>query len=159
MSEFKYANVTIDGHKLIDLLQSDKGMVDYSNCEFGKNVSTTKEYVIFHLGEYEYDSSVRPIYHNGLDLSRIAACSKFHTPYGGMRLTTALEGDDYMRIFFNAYLGATIQDFIFYFFSLIDGDMYISETNYHVYVKGRIGTEEEREKFIEILSEKYKFKK
>ena len=156
MSEFKYENVIIEGQKLTDLLQSDEGMVDYSNCEFGKNVSTTKEYVIYHLGEYEYDSSVKPIYYNGLDLSRIAACSKYHTPYGGMRLFTALEGDDYMRIFFNCYVGATIEEYIFYFFSLIDGDMYISKTNYHVYVKGRIGTKEEREKVIEILKEKYK---
>ena len=159
MSEFQYADVEIEGRKLTDYLESDEGLVDYSKSEFGKNVSNTKEYVIFDLGEYEYDSTVKPIYYNGLDLSRIAACSRYHTPYGGMRLFTALEGDDHMRIFFNSYVGATIQEFIFAFFSLIDGDMYISESSYHVYVKGRIGTKEEREEVIKVMTEKYKFKK
>ncbi len=144
MAEFKYANIVVDGKKLSEWLKSDEGLVDYSQCKFRKNVSNTEDIVIFDLDEYEFDPDVgETTYHNGVDLARVAACVKYGSPYKGMSLVTALNGDDYVRIFFNSFIGATIQDFIVYFFQLLDGDIYISETNYHVFIKGRSGYSQE----------------
>lgn len=160
MAEFEYANNVVDGKKLSEWLKSDEGLVDYSKCKFRHNVSNSPDIVIFDLDEYEFDPDVgETTYHNGVDLARVAACVKYGSPYKGMSLVTALNGDDYVRIFFNNFVGATIQDFIIYFFRLLDGDIYISETNYHVFVKGRpAATEEECKATVEKLSAIYRHK-
>ena len=55
-----------------------------------------------------------------------------------MQLDYQYTGDDLVRIFYNHYENATIQDFIKRFFDLNDGDMYISSINNGVYVEGRL---------------------
>ena len=52
-------------------------------------------------------------------------------------------GDDYARIFFNAFRDVTIKDFVLYFFKLLDGDIYVSHTSYKVYAKGRVPSGDE----------------
>lgn len=152
MAECKYADVVVDGKRIKDWVKSDEDLVDYAKCEFLSNVSNTDGTVIYDLGEYEYDSKVEETrYCNGVDLARVAACVKYGEQYDGMRFVTAINGDDYVRIFYNSFRDATIQDFIIYFFRLLDGDIYISETNYRVYVKGRVGTEEEWKAAVEEL--------
>lgn len=157
MESFKYANIVVDGKKLSEWLKSDEGLVDYSKCKFGHNVSNTENYIIYDLGEYEYDSTVvETRYCNGVDLARVAGCAKYHASYYNMSVVTALNGDDYVRIFYNSYRNATIQDFVLYFFRILDGDIYISETNHHVFVKGRFcESDEEWRAAVEELSTKY----
>lgn len=155
MAECKYANCVVEGKAIKDWMKSDEGLVDYDKCEFRKNVSNSEEIVILDLGEFEFDDEVRETrWHNGVDMARIAACVKYGEPYFGMSLVTAMNGDDYVRIFFRKFIGATIPEFILYFYRLVDGDIYISETNYHVFVKGRRGTVEEWEAAVEELSRK-----
>ena len=138
MAEFRFGEVEVSGKKLKDWLMSDEGLVDYEKCEFKRNVSNKKGRCIFDLGEYEFDSSVGvTTYHNGVDLARVAGAVMYDEPYYGMRMVTALNGDDYVRIFKNSFTDATLEDFVLYFFKLLDGEIYISETNYHVFVKGR----------------------
>ena len=159
MEGFRYAEIEVDGKKLKDWLKSDEGLVNYEACKFGKNVSNTKGIMIFDLGEYEYDSEVvETRYSNGVDLARVLGAWEYGEPYRGMRLVTALNGDDYVRIFFNNYADATTRDMILGHFRLLDGEVYISETNYHVFVKGRIGTEEERSVAIEELCSRARIK-
>ncbi len=160
MAEFEYADIIVNDKKLSEWLKSDEGLVDYSKCKFKRNVSNSPDIVIFDLDEYEFDTNVgKTIYHNGVDLARVAACVEYGSPYKGMSFSTALNGDDYVRIFFNNFVGATVQDFILYFFKLLDGDIYISETNYHVFVKGRPATtDEEWKAAAETLSDKYRHK-
>lgn len=144
MAEFEYADIEVDGKKLKDWLKSDEGLVDYEKCEFGHNVSNTKGTIIFDLGEYEFDPKVgETTYCNGVDLARVAGAIKYGEAYKGMSLYTALNGDDYVRIFLNGFENPTINDFVIYFFQLLDGEIYISETNYHVFVKGRNWEEDE----------------
>ncbi|MCR5509463.1 MAG: hypothetical protein K6F54_00695 [Lachnospiraceae bacterium] len=144
----------VDGRPLREWLKSDEGMVDYDKLEFGHNVSNTEDYLIYDLGMFYHDSSVGETrYHNGVDLARVAAVNVMgaYRPieYDTVDLYSALEGDDYTRIFFNSVRNATIADFIFRFFKIIDGDLYISETCHHVFIKGRFGTSEERKAFVE----------
>lgn len=145
MEDFRYADVVVDGKKMSEWLKSDENLVDYSKCKFGSDVSNSDAYVIYDLGEYEYDPTVvKTRYHNGVDLARVAGCIKYWKSYYGMSLITAMNGDDYVRIFYNTFADATIQDFVVYFFRIVDGDIYVSETNYHVFVKGRLcDTQEE----------------
>lgn len=42
--------VVIDGRPLKERLKSDEGLVDYSKCEFGADVSNNPKYRIFDLG-------------------------------------------------------------------------------------------------------------
>jgi len=155
MEECKYADAIVDGKKIKDWMKSDEGLVDYEKCEFRKNVSNTKEFIIYDLGKYEYDPDVRQtVYCNGVDLARVAGCVKYGEQYDGMSIVTAFNGDDYVRIFFNTFENATIQDFIMYFFQVLDGDIYISETNYRVFVKGRSYTDEEWKEAVEKLTAK-----
>ena len=144
MAEFKFADAVVDGKKMSEWLKSDEGLVDYSKCEFGKNVSNSEDIGIYDLGEFEYDPDVRETrYCNGVDLARVAGCAKYNEPYYGMSVFTAFNGDDYVRIFYNSFRDVTIRDFVIYFFQMLDGDIYVSETNYHVFVKGRFYDEEE----------------
>ncbi|MBQ7926766.1 MAG: hypothetical protein IJ335_10810 [Lachnospiraceae bacterium] len=156
MKGYEYADCIADGKQIRDWVQSDQGMVDYEKSKFGVNVSKVKDYVIFDLGDYEYDDSVNVTkYHNGLDLSRVAGCIKYNTPYGGMKLITAINGDDYVRVFYGSFEEATIQDFVLYFLQLLDGDIYISDYNYRVYAKGRKPSgQEEWEAAVHALYEK-----
>jgi len=155
MAECKYADEVVNGKMVKDWMKSDEGLVDYSKCEFGKNVSNSEEFIIYDLGEYEYDPEVlQTVYCNGVDLARVAGCVKYGEQYNGMRYITAINGDDYVRIFFNTFEKATIQDFIIYFFQLLDGDIYISETNYRVFVRGRSYTEEEWKEAVDELMAK-----
>lgn len=155
MENFQYADVVVDGKKLSEWLKSDEGLVDYSKCEFSRNVSNTDDYIIYDLGEFEHDPTVKQTrYCNGVDLARVAGSVKYGEPYYGMRTVTAYNGDDYVRIFFNSFINATIQDFVTYFFRIIDGDIYISETNFHVFVKGRRSTQEEWEAAVDALYSK-----
>lgn len=145
MEKFEYADIVVDGKKLSEWLKSDEDLVDYSKCKFGKNVSKSENIAIYDLGKFEYDPTVaKTRYHNGIDLARVAGCIKYNACYYGMSLVTALNGDDYVRIFYNSFTDITIKDFVLYFFRILDGDIYISDTNYHVFVKGRFcDTEEE----------------
>ena len=159
MAEFEYAEIVVDGKKLKDWLKSDEGLVNYEACKFGKNVSNTKGIVIYDLGEYEYDPEVVVTrYCNGVDLARVLGAIKYGKPYKGMSLFTALNGDDYVRIFYNSYRDVTIKDIILGHACLLDGEVYISETNYHVFVKGRIGTQEERAAAANELQERGRIK-
>lgn len=159
METFRYAEAVVDGKKIKDWLKSDEGLVNYEACEFRKNVSNTKGIVIYDLGEYEYDPEVgETTYCNGVDLARVLGAVKYGVPYKGMSLYTALNGDDYVRIFYHDFRDATIQDIILGHLRLLDGDIYISETNYHVFVKGRIGTEEEQIAAIEELRSRARIK-
>lgn len=143
MGEFKYAEIEVDGKKLKDWLQSDEGLVDYSKTKARKNVSNTKGIVIYDLGDYVFDTDVRPQYYcNGVDLSKVAAVARYEVSYDGMSLKTALDGDDHARVFVNSFENPTVEDFVIYFFQLLEGDVYISETSYRVYVKGRIPADE-----------------
>ena len=144
MAEFEYADIEVAGKKLKDWLKSDEGLVNYSKCKFLKNVSNTKDVIIIDLGEYEHDPTVgETTYCNGVDLARVAGCVRYSEPYKGMHPVTALNGDDYVRIFMHSFENISIEDFVIYFFRLLDGVIYISETNYHVFVKGRNGSDEE----------------
>ena len=144
MAEFEYAEVEVEGKKLKDWLKSDEGLVKYEACEFGVNVSNTKGIVIFDMGEYEHDPDVgQTHYCNGVDLARVIGALKYGSPYKGMSMMTALEGDSYLRNFLYNFTEISIEDVIIYFFHLVDGDVYISETNYHVFVKGRTCSDEE----------------
>lgn len=89
-------------------------------------------------------------YHNGVDLTRVAgiATSYSDEDYDTIRNTTTLDGDLSVQIFFGQMRNSTIQDFVYLFFHVIDGDIYISETNHRVFVKGRTGTEEEIIAFV-----------
>lgn len=159
MDNFKYAEIEVDGKKLKDWLKSDEGLVNYDACKFKANVSNTKGIVIYDLGEYEYDSQVGiTTYCNGVDLARVLGAVEYDEPYKGMRLVTALNGDDYVRIFYNAFTDVTIQDVILGHFHLLDGEVYISETNYHVFVKGRRGSKEELDAAIEELRSRARIK-
>ena len=160
MGEFQYAEIVVDGKKLKDWLKSDEGMVNYEACEFRKNVSNTKGIVIFDLGEYEFDPDVGETrYCNGVDLARVLAVREYGVPYKGMSMVTALNGEDYVRIFYNTYRDVTIKDIVFGYFKLLDGDVYISETNYHVFVKGRIATDEEWQATVEELRSRARIKR
>lgn len=144
MAEFEYANYEVEGKKLKDYLKSDQGLVDYEKCEFGKNVSKQKGIIIYDMGEFEHDPEVaETTYFNGVDMARVVAGLKYGVPYKGMRLYDALEGDSYVRNFAMWYTELSVEDYVLYFFRLLDGDVYISETNYHVFVKGRTSEEEE----------------
>ena len=157
MAECQYADCVIEGKTIKDWMKSDEGLVDYKKCKFRKNVSISDQFIIYDLGEYEFDSSVgETTWCNGVDLARVAACVKYGEPYGGMSLVTAINGDDYVRIFFHNFIGATIPEFILYFFRLLDGDIYISETNHHVFVKGRSGTDEEWDAAAKVLKAKWR---
>jgi len=152
MAEFEYGEVVVEGKQLKDWLKSDEGLVDYKRCKFGRNVSNKKGIIIYDLGEYEFDPQVgETTYHNGVDLARVAGAIKYGDPYKGMSLYTALNGDDYVRIFMGSFSEITIKDFVMYFLQLLDGDIYISETNYHVFVKGRTYDEEEWKAAVEEL--------
>ena len=144
MADFKFADAVVAGKKMSEWLKSDEGLVDYSKCGFGKNVSNKENIGIYDLGEFEYDPGVGETrYCNGVDLARVAGCIEYGEPYYGMSPITALNGDDYVRIFYNSFRDITIKDFVLYFFRILDGDIYVSETNYHVFVKGRFYEEEE----------------
>lgn len=144
MAEFEYAEVEVEGKKIKDWLKSDEGLVDYEKCEFGKNVSKKKGIVIFDMGEYEHDPNVGDTtYFNGVDMARVIAGTKYGEPYKGMSMYYALEGDSYLRNFAMWYSELSVKDYVLYFFQLLDGDVYISETNYHVFVKGRTYEEDE----------------
>ena len=52
MAEFKFADAVVDGKKMSEWLKSDEGLVDYSKCEFGKNVSNSEDIGIYDLGEF-----------------------------------------------------------------------------------------------------------
>ena len=137
-------NDVVDGKTLSEWVMSDHGLVDYSKLKFGHNVSNTKGRVIFDLGEYEFDPDVREtVYQNGVDLARVAACARYHTEYKGMRFKTAIDGWDHMMSFLHGYRNATISDYVIYFFQILDGDIYISETCHHVFVSGRACTSQE----------------
>lgn len=143
--------VVIDGKPLKEWLKSDEGLVDYSKCEFGADVSNNPKYRIFDLGKFEHDPSVgKTRYHNGVDLARVAgiATSYRDEEYDTISITTALDGDLSVQVFFGQISNANIQDFVYRFFHVIDGDIYISETNHRVFVKGRKGTEEEIIAFV-----------
>lgn len=145
-------DVMIDGKMLKDWLKSDEGMVDYSKCETGVDVSNNPEYRIYDIGGFVHDPSVMETrYHNGVDLARVAgvATSYRDEGYDDISVSTAMDGDLSVQIFFNSLKDATIQDFVYRYFHIIDGDIYISETNHRVFIKGRKGTDEEIEKFID----------
>ena len=96
------------------------------------------------MGEYEHDPDVgETTYFNGVDMARVIAGLKYGAPYKGMSLYDALEGDSYLRNFAMWYPKLSVEDYVLYFFRLLDGDVYISETNYHVFVKGRTYEEDE----------------
>lgn len=157
MAEFEYAEIEVAGKKLKDWLKSDEGLVDYSKCKFGKNVSNTEDFIIIDLGEYEYDPEVtQTTYCNGTDLARVAGCARYSEPYKGMSDFTAYNGDDYVRIFKNSFSDISMQDFVLYFFRLMDGVIYISDTNYHVFVRGREGSDEEWKAAVEELYSRQK---
>lgn len=150
-----YLEEIVDGKPVKEWLQSDEGLVDYEKAGLLKNISASKEFIIGDLGEYYIDPSVGlTTWRNGVDLARVVACLKFKVPYNKMRFTTAMEGDDYVRSFFYGYPKAGIEDFIVYFFQLIDGDIYISETTHHVYVKGRNPNEEQWKAAVDVLATK-----
>lgn len=152
MIEFKDADAVVDGKKIRDWAKSDEGLVDYSKSEFRRNVSNTKEFLIYDLGAYEYDPSVGETrYYNGLDLARVAAVAKFDEKYDGMSGYWALEGDDYVRLFYDAFEEPTIQEFLLYFFRMMPVDIYISEINYRVYLKVRECTKEEWDAMVQAL--------
>ena len=131
-------NIVVDGKALSEWVMSDNGLVDYSKLRFGYNVSNTKGRVIFDLGEYEFDPDVRKtVYRNGVDLARVAACARYSAAYKGMHPKTAIDGWDHMMSFLGGYKGATIDEYVLYFFEILDGDIYISETCHHVFVSGR----------------------
>ena len=149
MGEFRYANVVVDGKPLGEWLKDDAGMVNYEMDKFGHNVSTNPDYVIYDLGKFLYDPSVRETrYQNGVDLARVAASVHYWVPYHEVDDFEAINGDDLVRIFFNALEDVTVTDFNLNFFKLLDAEIYISKENFKVYVKGRIGSDEEREKVI-----------
>lgn len=155
MENWTDGNGIVNGKFIKDWVQSDEGMVDYSKCEFKRNVSNNEEYVIFDLGEYEYDPDVgQTTYRNGVDLARVVGAIQYDEPYKGMRYMTALEGDDYVRNFLYAFDDVTIDDFVLYFFHLLDGDIYISEINHHVFIKGKKPTEEEWQDAVEKFNSK-----
>ena len=144
MNTWPDGNAVVAAKTINEWLKSDEELVDYSKCEFKKNVSNNEDYIIFDLGEYEHDPDVRQtIYRNGVDLARVVGCICFDEPYKGMRYMTAIEGDDYLHTFLRAFRNVSIDDFVLYFCHLLDGDIYISEENHHVFVKGRRGTEED----------------
>ena len=145
-------NTIVEGKSLREWLKTDNGLVDYDKCEFGADVSNNSEWRIFDLGKFYHDPSVmKTRYHNGVDLARVAgvATSYRDEEYDNLSYKSALDGDDYVTIFFNQIENATIADFVFRFFHIIDGDIYISETCERVFVKGRRGSEEELMRFVE----------
>lgn len=155
MNTWVDGNAIIEGKTIREWAMSDNGLIDYEKCVFKHNVSNNDEYVIYDLGEYEYDPEVvQTTYCNGVDLARVAGSIRYNEPYKGMRYTTALNGDDYVRIFMNSFKGATIEDFVVYFFHLTEGDIYISETNHHVFVKGKNPTESVWKKAVDTLYQK-----
>lgn len=155
MLDFIDLQAVVDGKRIVDWLKSDEGLVDYKKCELGKNVSNTKGIIIFDLGEFEHDPDVRETrYCNGVDLARVAGVVQYGVPYKGMSMKTAFDGDDYVRIFYNSFANPTIQEFIMYFYRIIGEDIYISETNHHVFVKGRSSTDEEWKAAVHALYEK-----
>lgn len=159
MGEFRYANVVVDGKPLGEWLKEDAGMVNYEKNEFGHNVSTNPDYVIYDLGKFLYDPSVRETrYQNGVDLARVAASVHYWVPYHEVDDFEAINGDDLVRIFFNALEDVTVTDFILNFFKILDGEIYISKENFKVYVKGRIGSDEERKAVIDDYARRLKQK-
>lgn len=149
MDNFPYADIVVDGKPLKDWLKSDEGLVDYKKCEFRHNVSTSPDIIIYDLGEYEHDPSVGIThYHNGVDLARVAGCILYKEPYKGMSPITALNGSDYVNVVYGSFKDATTQDFIVYYVHLLNGDIYISDTNYHVFLKGRPADSEEEWKAV-----------
>lgn len=148
----KVLNTVVDGKKIGEWLKSDEGLVAYDKCEFGANVSNSSEWIIYDLGMFYYDPFVAETrYHNGIDLARVAgvATSYRDESYDELSYKSAIDGDDYVTIFFNSVRDASIKDFIFRFFHVIEGDIYISETCNRVFVKGKKGTEDELANFIE----------
>ncbi len=152
MAEFEYGEIVVEGKPLKDWLKSDEGLVNYKKCKFGHNVSNKKGIIIYDLGEYEFDPQVgKTTYHNGVDLARVAGAINYDEPYKGMSIYVALNGDDYVRIFQESFKDTTIRDFVMYFLQLLDGEIYISETNYHVFAKGRTYEREEWKEAVEEL--------
>ena len=152
MGKWTDGDAIVAGKTIREWTKSDEGLVDYSKCEFKKNVSNNKEYMIFDLGEFEHDPEVRKtVYCNGVDLARVAGCVHYDEPYKGMSYYAAVNGDDYVRIFMHSFKEITIEDFVMYFFRMLGGDIYISETNHHVFVKGRDSSEEEWKNAVEEL--------
>ncbi|MBQ9143308.1 MAG: hypothetical protein IJX63_16195, partial [Lachnospiraceae bacterium] len=86
--------------------------------------------------------------------ARVAAVAEFDAPYDDVSPSEALEGDDFVRLFFDAFMNPTIQEFIMYFFHYMGVDIYISETCYRVFLKVRKCTEEEWKVAVEALYSK-----
>ncbi len=159
MKKFQYADVIVEGKPLGEWLQDDSGMVNYENKKFGRNVSLQKDLVIYDLGQFWYDPGVMETrYQNGVDLARVAACFYYGVPYHEVDDFEAINGDDLVRIFFNALEDVTMADFNLNFFKLLDGEIYISKNSHKVYVKGRIGTDEERQAAIDDYERRLKRK-
>lgn len=155
MTEFEYADVEVEGRKIKYWLKSDEGLVDYSKCEVGENVSNNEDYMIYDMGEFEHDPDVLDTtYFNAVDMARVIGGWEYGDSYKGMSPYDAYEGDSYVRNFAYRYANLTVEDYVIYFFHLLDGDVYISETNYHVFVKGRKGTDEEWAAAVEKLKSK-----
>ena len=155
MSTWPDGEAIVLGKPIKEWARSDEGMVDYSKCEFKRNVSNNDEYVIYDLGEYEFDPEVKETtYCNGVDLARVAGAVLYDKPYKGMNDYVAFNGDDYVRIFMHSFRDITTEDFVMYFCHILDGDIYISETNHHVFVKGRGYTQEEWEAAVDKLYSK-----
>lgn len=150
-------NAVVDGKALSEWVMSDNGLVDYSRLKFGYNVSNTKGHVVIDLGEYEYDPDVRETaYRNGVDLARVSACARYGAAYKGMRYKTAIDGWDHLMSFLGGYRGATIEEYVLYFFKILDGEVYISETCHHVFVSGRAcTTQEEWTAAVDAMAEKW----
>lgn len=133
----------INGKPLSEWLKDDDGKVDYSRAEFGKNISNTKGYVVFDMGEFVVDPEVCTDYVNGVDMIRLAGAAYNADPYDDrMDMITPYDGEDVYRIFMLGMENPTLEDFILNFFKLINGNVYISRTTRHVYVTGNIGPED-----------------
>ena len=150
-------DLVVDGKPLREWLKSDEGLVDYDRLECGRNVSNTESFIIYDLGLFCHDPDVGEThYHNGVDLARVTALIVMGAyrdmSYDTVDLYAALEGDDYTRIFFNSVDNAMIADYVFRFYKLIDGDVYISDDCHHVFIKGRAGSSEERQAFANALN-------
>jgi len=149
--------VVVNGRKLVDWLMSDEGLVDYEKSEFGHNISNTEEWIIYDMGGYWFDPGVRDtIYEHGIDMARLAGAKYNYEPYDDMAAITPYDGYDVIKIFLGSFDKATVKDYILYHYKLIDGYAYISETSHHVYVKGRVGSKEEREAAYADLSSRYR---
>lgn len=108
-----YDDYVVNGKPMKEWYKSDGENVDHSKLGFHENISTDPQIVVVDYGKFVIDTEVFPrMYHNGIDLSRLAGTLYRDEPYDNQRTTTCIDGDDILDILCNSINKPTVFDLI-----------------------------------------------